>query len=136
MKLVNRIAVIVPIGFIVIALAAPDGAAAADTPPAQPVSVVTSDYHFSPDKLALKRGVAYRLHIENHGKEMHEFNAPAFFQSVELGDPQALNADRTEIAVRPGEARDLTFVPRQVGQYRLICPDHDWTGMIGEITVE
>jgi uncharacterized cupredoxin-like copper-binding protein len=118
-----------------IALAAPD-AAAADPPAAQPVTVVASDYDFAPAKLTFKRGVAYRLHIENHGKEMHQFNAPAFFQSVELGDPQVLNADRTEIAVQPGEAKDLNFVPRQAGQYRLICPDHDWTGMIGEITVE
>jgi uncharacterized cupredoxin-like copper-binding protein len=125
-----------PVAAVLIALGAPDGAAAADTPPAQPVTVVASDYHFSPDKFAFKRGVAYRLHIENHGKEMHEFNAPAFFKSVELGDPQVLNADRTEIAVHPGEAKDLTFVPRQTGQYRLICPDHEWSGMIGEITVE
>ena len=141
MKRVNRIAVIVPIGVVVIGLAAPAAVAAAanaamDTAPAQSVTVVTSDYHFSPDKLAFKRGIAYRLHIENHGKEMHQFNAAAFFQSVELGDPQVLNADRTEIALHPGEAKDLTFVPRQAGQYRLICPDHDWTGMIGEITVE
>ena len=125
-----------PVAAVLIALAAPDGAAAADTPPAQPVTVVAADYDFAPAKLTFKRGVAYRLHIENHGKEMHQFNAPAFFQSVELGDPQVLNADRTEIAVHPGEAKDLTFVPRQAGQYRLICPDHDWTGMIGEITVE
>jgi len=125
-----------PVAAMLIALAAPDGAAAADTPPAQPVTVVTSDYNFAPDKLTFKRGVAYRLHIENRGKEMHQFNAPAFFQSVELGDPQVLNADRTEIGVHPGEAKDLTFVPKEAGQYRLICPDHDWTGMIGEITVE
>src|ERR1700693_1426284 len=125
-----------PVAAVLIALAVLDGAAAADTPPAQPVTVVASDYDFAPAKLSFKRGVAYRLHIENHGKEMHQFNAPAFFQSVELGDPQVLNADRTEIAVQPGEAKDLAFVPRQAGQYRLICPDHDWTGMIGEITVE
>ena len=125
-----------PVVAMLIVLAAPDGAAAADTSPAQPVTVVTSDYNFAPDKLTFKRGVPYRLHIENHGKEMHQFNAPAFFQSVELGDPQVLNADRTEIALHPGEAKDLTFVPKEAGQYRLICPDHDWTGMIGEITVE
>jgi uncharacterized cupredoxin-like copper-binding protein len=125
-----------PVAAVLVALAAPAGAAAADPPAAQPVTVVTSDYNFAPDKIALKRGVAYRLHIENHGKEMHEFNAPAFFQSVDLGDPQALNADRTEIVVHPGEAKDLNFVPKQAGQYRLICPDHDWTGMTGEITVE
>jgi uncharacterized cupredoxin-like copper-binding protein len=135
-NLLSPVAAVLPVAAMLVALAAPDGAAAADTPSVQPVTVVTSDYNFVPDKLAFKRGVAYRLHIENHGKEMHQFNAPAFFQSVELGDPQALNADRTEIAVHPGEAKDLNFEPKKAGLYRLICPDHDWAGMTGEITVE
>lgn len=111
-------------------------AAPAVAQPVQTVTVVAADYHFTPAKLSFKRGVAYRLRIENHGKELHEFSAPAFFQSVDLGDPAVLNADRTEIVVPAGEAKDLAFVPRQAGQYRLICPDHDWTGMTGEITVE
>lgn len=141
MQLINRIAVIVQIAGMAIVPGAPASVAAAagvaiDSAAAQPVSVVATDYQFAPAKLTFKRGVAYRLHLENRGKEMHEFNAPAFFQAVELGDPQALNADRTEIAVHPGAAKDLIFVPRQAGQYRLICPDHDWTGMTGEITVE
>jgi uncharacterized cupredoxin-like copper-binding protein len=109
---------------------------ATDWSRAQPVTVIAAEHAFSPDKLSFKRGVAYRLHIENHGQEMHEFNAPAFFQSVELGDPAALNADRTEIAVHPGEAKDLNFVPKTAGHYPLICPDHDWAGMTGEITVK
>jgi uncharacterized cupredoxin-like copper-binding protein len=110
--------------------------AAEDGKQATPVTVVASDYHFAPDKLAFKQGVTYRLRIENHGKEMHEFNAPVFFQSAELGDPAALNADRTEIAVPPGEAKELIVTPQKAGNYRLICPDHDWAGMTGEITVE
>jgi uncharacterized cupredoxin-like copper-binding protein len=120
---------------ILTALAAP-AVATADRSQAQPVTVVASDYEFSPSKLSFKRGVAYRLHVENHGKELHEFHAPAFFKSIELGDPAVLNADRTEIAVHPGEAKDLTFVPKKAGHYRLICPDHDWAGMTGEITVK
>ena len=129
MKLLYRTALIVMV------LAAP-AAAAMDWSQAQPVIVVASDYHFSPGKLTFKRGVAYRLRIENQGKELHEFNAPKFFKSVELGDPAVLNADRTEIAVHPGAAKDLIFVPKKAGRYRLICPDHDWAGMTGEITVE
>jgi uncharacterized cupredoxin-like copper-binding protein len=140
-KLLSPVAAMLPVTAMMVVLAAPAGVAMAANPvpdalPAQPITVVATDYDFAPAKLIFKRGIAYRLHIENHGKEMHEFNAPAFFKSVELGDPQALNADRTEIAVHPGEAKDLAFVPRQAGQFRLICPDHDWTGMVGEITVE
>jgi uncharacterized cupredoxin-like copper-binding protein len=115
-------------------IAAP--AAAADWSQAQPVTVVASDYHFSPDKLAFKRGTPYRLHIENRGKEMHEFTAPEFFKAAEIADPAVLNPDRTEIVLQPGEAKDLYFVPQQTGRFPLTCADHDWTGMVGEITVE
>jgi len=129
MKLRSRIAA------VLIALAAP-AVAAPDWSPAQPVTVVATDYRFAPNKLTFRRGVAYRLHIENRGKETHEFHAPAFFKSVELGNPAPLNADKTEILVHPGEAKDLNFVPQKAGHYKLICADHDWTGMTGEITVE
>ena len=115
-------------------IAAP--AAAADWSQAQLVTVVASDYHFSPDRLVFKRGTAYRLHIENRGKEMHEFTAPDFFKAAEIADPAVLNPDRTEIVLQPGEAKDLYFVPQQAGRFPLICADHDWTGMVGEITVE
>ncbi len=37
---------------------------------------------------------------------------------------------------RPGEAKDLYFVPRQSGKFPLICADHDWAGMTGDITVK
>jgi uncharacterized cupredoxin-like copper-binding protein len=141
MQLMIRIAAIVQIAGMAIVPAAPAGVAAAanlaiDSAVARPVTVVAVEYHFAPDRLTFKRGVAYRLHIENHGKEMHEFNAPDFFKAVKLRDPAVLNADRTEIAVHPGEAKDLDFVPKKAGHYRLICPDHDWAGMTGEITVK
>ena len=121
---------------VILCMAALPAVAAEDRQQATPVTVVASDYHFAPDQPAFKQGVTYRLRIENRGRELHEFNAPLFFQSVELGDPAALNADRTEIAVPPGEAKELIVTPKKAGNYRLICPDHDWAGMIGEITVE
>jgi uncharacterized cupredoxin-like copper-binding protein len=110
--------------------------AAIDGSQVQPVTVVTTEYQFTPDKLSFKRGLTYRLHIENQGKELHEFHAPEFFKSIGLGDPAVLNPDRTEILIPPGETKDLTFVPLEAGHYRLICSDHDWAGMTGEITVE
>ena len=120
---------------IALVLTAP-AVAAMDGSRAQPVTVVAREYQFAPDKLSFKRGLAYRLHIENHGKELHEFTAPDFFKSIELGDPAALNPDRSEILIPAGEAKDLTFVALQAGHYRLICADHDWAGLTGEITVE
>jgi uncharacterized cupredoxin-like copper-binding protein len=100
------------------------------------VTVVASEYQFSPAKLNFKRGVTYRLHIENHGKELHEFTAPEFFKAVRLHDAKALNRDKTEVEIPPGAARDLLFVPQQPGQYPLRCSDHDWAGMTGAITVK
>ena len=49
---------------------------------------------------------------------------------------RGVNADRTEIVVHPGEAKDLLFTPKQAGHFRLVCPDHDWDGMTGKITVK
>jgi uncharacterized cupredoxin-like copper-binding protein len=134
--LAGLVAAILPVSMLLaIAWAAPV-VAAADWSKAQPVTVVAAEYRFSPARLTFKRGVAYRLHIENHGKELHELHAPAFFKAVELGDPAVLNADQTEILVQPGEAKDLIFVAKKAGHYRLICSDHDWAGMTGGITVK
>jgi uncharacterized cupredoxin-like copper-binding protein len=112
-------------------------AAAADWSQAQPVTVTTAEYAFSPNHLRFKRGVAYRLHIDNsRGKEMHEFTAPDFFKSVEIRDPSVLNRDKTEIEIPSGTAKDFYFVPQHPGTYKLRCSDHDWAGMTGQITVE
>jgi uncharacterized cupredoxin-like copper-binding protein len=128
MKLLSWIAV------VLIVLATP--AAAADWSQARPVRVVASEYQFSPAQLVFKRGQAYRLHVENHGKETHEFTAPEFFKAVELADSTVLNPDKTEILIHPGETKDLVFVAKKAGRYKLICSDHDWAGMTGTITVK
>jgi len=117
-------------------LAATAPAASADWSQAQPVTVITRDYEFSPARLVFKHGVAYRLHIDNRGKEQHEFTAPQFFKAAEIRDPTVLNADKTEVEVPPGKAKDLEFVAPRPGRYPLRCSDHDWAGMTGEITVE
>ena len=113
----------------------------AATPPpdwsgAQTITVVATEYKFAPSRLTLRVGVPYRLHLENRGKELHEFTAPAFLKTVELGNPDALNADHTEVILQPGDQKDLYLVPQQAGRYPLICADHDWAGMTGEIIVE
>jgi uncharacterized cupredoxin-like copper-binding protein len=107
-----------------------------DPAQAQTVTVVTVEYAFEPNRLDFRRDVAYRLHLVNRGNELHEFTAPAFFQAVEIADPAVLNPEHTEIVVRPGEAKDLYFVPRRPGRFPLTCADHDWAGMTGDITIE
>lgn len=107
-----------------------------DWPRAQTITVIATEYAFDPGRLTFRVGVPYRLHLENRGKELHEFTAPAFLKSVQLGNPDALNADRTEVVLRPGEQKDLYLVPGQAGRYPFACADHGWAGMTGEIIVE
>ena len=103
---------------------------------AQTITVIATEYAFDPGRLTFRVGVPYRLHLENRGEELHEFTAPAFLKSVELGNPDALNADRTEMILQPGEQKNLYLVPRQPGRYPFSCADHDWAGMTGEVIVE
>jgi uncharacterized cupredoxin-like copper-binding protein len=117
-------------------LAATPAGAATDWQRAQQLTVIASEYEFSPPQLVLQRGVPYRLRVENHGKELHEFHAPELFSTSELRDTAALNADRSEIQVAPGKQKTLYLVPRQAGHFALICPDHDWAGMTGDIVVK
>jgi uncharacterized cupredoxin-like copper-binding protein len=121
---------------VLCALVAGARAAEVDWPTAQMVSMTTSEYAFQPNHLVLRRDTAYRLHIENHGRELHELTAPDFFKAVELRNPEALNRERTEIVLQPGEQKDVYFVTLRSGHYDMWCADHDWAGMTGDITVE
>ena len=111
-------------------------AADVDWAAAQRVTVQLVDDKFVPDRLSFRSGVAYRLHLENRGKETHEFTAPGFIKTLELGNPQVLESSGEEVLVPPGQEKEFLFVPRKPGRYQLDCADHDWDGMVGEITVE
>jgi uncharacterized cupredoxin-like copper-binding protein len=104
----------------------------------QPVTlnVVMIDYKFQPDHLTLQHGVPYRLHLENHGKETHEFTAPIFFAASKIDNPDVLNREHTEIVMQPGDVKELLVTPGPPGNYDLRCADHDWNGMTGGITVQ
>jgi uncharacterized cupredoxin-like copper-binding protein len=100
------------------------------------LNVVMVDYRFQPDHLTFQHGVPYRLHLENHGKETHEFTAPTFFAASKIDNPDVLNRERTEIVMQPGDVKDLLVTPGPPGKYDLRCADHDWDGMTGGITVQ
>jgi uncharacterized cupredoxin-like copper-binding protein len=105
-------------------------------PKTVPLAVNMVDDKFVPDHLIFQHGVHYRLHLENHGKDMHEFTAPTFFASVKIDTPDALNRERAEVVLQPGESKDVFLTPGRPGTYDLICADHDWAGMVGGITVK
>ena len=109
---------------LLIALAGSCCAAAAD--PVR-VDVAMVDYRFSPDHLSLDHGVHYRLHLENRGKELHEFTAPTFFAAAKLDNPEALNREHTEVVVQPGESKDV-FLPRARPE-PMICAAATMIGM-------
>jgi len=94
------------------------------------------DYKFIPNHLVLQHDVHYRLHMENHGKETHEVTAPTFFATADIGNPEVLNREHTEVVMQPGETKDLFLTAHRLGTYDLRCSDHDWNGMVGGITVE
>ena len=112
------------------------GAEHIDRAKAVTVTIVTVEYRFEPDRLVFRRGVPYRLRIVDRGRELHELTAPKFFAAIEMRDPAALNPERSEIVVRPGEVRDLYFLAPKRGHFAMWCADHDWAGMTGEITIK
>ena len=116
--------------------------AAAPAPTAQEwskatvITVVLTEYNFTPNTLTFTRDLPYRLHLENRGKELHEFTAPEFFKAVALANPEVLILEGREVVLHPGEQKDIYLVPRRAGHYSLTCADHDWAGMTGEISVK
>jgi uncharacterized cupredoxin-like copper-binding protein len=130
MKLMVRI--IAAFG-LVMTLGVCPGTAAPD-PVAMNVTMI--DYKFVPDHLTFQHDVYYRLHLENHGKETHEFTAPIFFAAAKIDNPQVLNHEHSEVVVQPGESKDVLLTPGKPGTYDLRCSDHDWNGMTGGITVQ
>jgi len=113
----------------------PSLAAGADTRHAKTVTVHITEYMFSPDRLTFQRGVLYRLRLVNQGKEIHEFTAPDFIAAIDLKNPSALGPYTNQFAVDPGKTKDVFFIPLKPGRYNLVCADHDWAGMTGEIVI-
>lgn len=100
------------------------------------MAVELIDNSFVPERLTFQHDAPYRLHLENHGKELHEFTAPEFFAAALVRDPGALADAGKEVVVQPGATTDVFLIPKKPGTYRLTCADHDWDGMVGEIEVK
>jgi uncharacterized cupredoxin-like copper-binding protein len=83
------------------------------------MNVTMVDYKFMPDHLTFQHDVHYRLHLENHGKETHEFTAPIFFATAKIDNPDVLNKERSEIVMQPGESKDIFLTPGKPGTYDL-----------------
>ena len=111
-------------------------AADTDWSQAQTVTLVMTEYKFTPSTLTFKLGTPYRLHMVNKGKEMHELDGPQFYAAISVGNPEILVHSGLEVDVEPGKSQDLLFVPLQAGSYAVDCDDHEAFGMTGNFTVQ
>jgi plastocyanin len=102
---------------------------------ASKVTVTMVDNAFQPDHVTFQSGQPTELTLVNKGKDMHEFTAPEFLMASTVADKKALSNGGTDIVVQPGTTVQIRLIPGPPGDYKLICADHDWDGMIGSITV-
>jgi uncharacterized cupredoxin-like copper-binding protein len=103
---------------------------------ARQVVVVMVDNRFEPDHLTFHAGQPYELHLENHGKDLHEFTAPGFFRAAVIRDKKLLANAGTDVVVQSGKSVSIFLIAPPKGHYDLACADHDWDGMTGSITVD
>jgi uncharacterized cupredoxin-like copper-binding protein len=102
----------------------------------QIVTVVMVENRFQPDQLTFQQGKPYELRLENRGKDMHEFTAPAFLKAATIKDKRLLTNGGTDIVVQSGKSVQILLIAPPKGHYDLTCADHDWDGMTGGIAVE
>jgi uncharacterized cupredoxin-like copper-binding protein len=102
---------------------------------AEPMTVVMVDNRFEPDHLTFQAGRAYTLRLENRGKDLHEFTAPAFLKAATIRDKKHLANGGGDVVVQPGRSVRIFLIAPAKGQYALTCADHDWDGMVGSISV-
>ena len=70
---------------------------------ARTVDLLMVDDRFEPDHLSFRHGLPYRLHMENHGKDLHEFTAPEFLADALVRDARVLANGGKEVVVQPGQ---------------------------------
>ena len=109
---------------------------------AETVNVTVADFEFQPASLSFQSGGIYRLHLENKGKETHFFAAEDFFKAIAANSLEQSEGNLAypllrEIALAPGESKDLTFIAVTKGTYDLHCsaPFHEGMGMKGMIAI-
>jgi uncharacterized cupredoxin-like copper-binding protein len=122
---------------VLLALIVPNlGLAADQWSRAEPLTVVMVDNSFQPDHITFHAGQPYELRLENHGKDLHEFTAPAFLKAATIRDRKQLANGGTDIVVQSGKSVRVWLIAPPKGHYGLTCADHDWDGMVGSITVD
>jgi uncharacterized cupredoxin-like copper-binding protein len=91
---------------------------------AQKITVVGTEFTFSPSTLTLKKGQPVELTFENSGKLPHNLTIPG------------LNVKTKTI--QPGQQDMIQFTPDKTGQFAFMCtvPGHADKGMKGTLMVQ
>jgi len=103
---------------------------------ARRVEIRMIEYEIVPKELRFHRGLPYRLHLVNAGKEGHDFTAPDFFAAVQVRNTGALNESGSSVFLQPGQETDIYFIARHPGLFAPRCADHDWAGMTATIVID
>lgn len=121
-----------------LALSSSARAAAPDWGTAHEVEVRLSNFHFTPDKIQLRHGEAYRLHLVNDASGGHNFDAAALFAAAQIAPSDQAKVKKGVIELKGGETADIRFVAPAPGTYKLHCSHflHTSFGMTGEIVVQ
>jgi plastocyanin len=87
-------------------------------------SIVLEDFHFTPNRIDARVGVARTVQLTNRGTEPHDLN----FESLHMPGLAGVEA-----ILQPGETRAITLSFDQPGVHTFICtlPGHAAAGMTG-----
>ena len=120
-----------------LALTSSARAQAPDWGTAQEIEVHMSTFHFTPDKLEMRHGEAYRLHLINDASGGHNFDAGAFFAAAQIAPSDQAKIRKGSVELKGGQTIDIRLVAPAAGTYKLHCSHflHTSFGMTGEIVV-
>ena len=104
---------------------------------ARPIGIEIAGNHFTPNRIVLKRGQAYRLRVHNGGRGKHDLDSPPFFDNATIAAADRANLREGAIPLRGGETRVVRLIPRQRGifKFRSDVFGDSAMGLTGEFVV-
>jgi plastocyanin len=118
------------------ALALAAGLLMAASPPPPTLTVHLANFSFAPARLRLPADRPVRLVLVNDSGGGHDFSAPALFAASAF--PGGAPPPDGAVEVAAHQHRDIVFIPRVPGTYRVECTHflHSLFGMHGTVVVE
>ncbi len=103
------------------------------------LTVVMTDFHFTPDNFTVSAGREFTLTLINNGAIEHEFAIFNLGADVKNGFDSENKANiYWSLRVGPDESKTVTLnAPADLGEYYIVCgiPGHFEAGMLGSLIV-